>query len=342
MAQIRRFLALYASLLASVVAGPLEQRQEPASTSFVLEVTTITAAPATVTKNPLDSTRWVEYPGATWTEYPFTTSSTRTSGCVTYSTFYPSGREVVTITNTIIVTVRSTVTETDTNVPATTALSFTQRTVTAATGTTRWSTLCTNTLVESFYVSSTRTTVVWPSATAFEAATSTEVCVKTSTVSSWADGPMPTTEPYTPAIERFTGKETVISVKQATTADATSVVPDATSTRWSVVCNNPTTVVQQTWYTATVTPTVTVDCNGDVGAEMGLLRRMETGRVVVRDAGEDLQRVETRTYQTIGLREGNVVTSMVTEVVDYLVATFTTVQMIVVTETASAVTVTRC
>ncbi|KAL5872711.1 hypothetical protein ACKVWC_008337 [Pyricularia oryzae] len=342
MAQIRKFLALYASLLASVAASPLERRQEPASTSVVFEVTTVTAAPATVTKNPLDSTSWVEYPGAVWTEYPFTTSSTSTSGCVSYSTLYPSGREVVTMTNTITVTVQSTVTETDANVPATTALSFTQRTVTAATGTTRWSTLCTNTLVESFYVSSTRTTVVWPSATAFEAATRTEVCVKTGGVSSWADGPMPTAEPYVPAIDRFEGKETVVSVKQGTTADATSIVPDATSTRWSVVCDNPTTVVQEPWYTETVTPTVTVDCRGNAGAAAVQAKRMETGRVVVREAGQDVQRAETRTYPTVGLREGSVVTSMVTEVVDYLVATFTTVQMVVVTETASPATVTAC
>ncbi|TLS24811.1 hypothetical protein PpBr36_08862 [Pyricularia pennisetigena] len=342
MAQIKRFLALYASLLASVAASPLEQRQEPGPTSVVFTVTTTTAAPATITKNPLDSTSWIEYPGAAWTEYPFTTSSTLTSGCVTYSTLYPSGREVVTITNTITVTVQSTVTETNTNVPATTAVSFTQRTVKAATGTTKWSTLCTNTLVESLYVSSTRTTVVWPSATAFEVATRTEVCVKTGKVSSWADGPMPTAEPYTPAIDRFKGEGTVVSVKQGTTVAVTSTVPDATSTKWSVVCDNPTTVVQEPWYTATVTPTTTADCRGNAGALRAQVKRMETGRVVVREAAQDLQRVETRTYPTVGLRDGSVVTSMVTEVVDYLVATFTTVQMVVVTETASPVTVTAC
>ncbi|KAL8287753.1 hypothetical protein RB597_000038 [Gaeumannomyces tritici] len=344
------FLAMAALASGAPPQVGMERRETTSTeTSVVWAFVTTTAPPAVTTIFPQYTTSYITL--GTAIEYAFTTSSLTKSGCVSYSYQQPEPTVpvvTVTSTSTITVTTRSTETVTDSLSPPRTVVSPTVAVVRRTDGLTVWSTSCTNTLVESLYVASTSTHTALPSATAHKRATVTRVCMVSSRVSQSVvgGGPMPTTEPYVPAISRFHdggGVGSVITIKAATSTVVTVTLPDQTSTATETVCNNPSTSTTAVWYVVTVTPAPSTSyvTPKDCGAA-------EATGAAVNDEGQARERrqdapaatgpvVETvsSTFKSIGLVENMVATSQVVAVYELRVQTFTTIFNEPVTVTAS-------
>ncbi|KAL8378102.1 hypothetical protein RB595_008689 [Gaeumannomyces hyphopodioides] len=343
------FLAMAVSVSGTLPRAGMERRDETSTeTSVVWAFATATAPPTVTTIFPQYTTSYVTL--GTVIEYAFTTSSLTKSGCVSY--LYQQPRPTVpvvtvTSTSTITVTTRSTVTVTDSLSPPKTVVSPTVAVVRRTDGLTVWSTSCTNTLVESLYVASTSTHTALPSATAYTRATVTRVCMVSSRVSQSVvgGGPMPTTEPYVPAISRFRdgGGDSVITIKGATSTVVTVTLPDQTSTATETMCNNPSTSSTAVWYVVTVTPApltsyvTSKDCSaaGATGAAVsGEAQARERRQDAAAATGPVVETVSS-TFKTIGLVENTVATSQVVAVYELRVQTFTTIFNEPVTVTAS-------
>lgn len=230
-----------------------------------LAVSTITswAPPATVTVtetvNPLDPTSWVTF--GTVIVYPYTQTTTMTSGCVSYTHVYPPAPTPTTtktspsVSQTTVTATRTTsvtVTETRTDRPTTTRYSLTFYTISETAGRTEYSTKCTNTVVRSFYVPTTYT-MTQTEASVYTRTSRTEVCMEDSTRLVSIPGVTQTLEPYVPDWERFPGTITVYTSHEPSYSYEYVTVTADTAVSTEIICNNPSTYEISTYYTYTST-----------------------------------------------------------------------------------------
>ncbi|KAK4464400.1 hypothetical protein QBC42DRAFT_249517 [Cladorrhinum samala] len=230
-----------------------------------LAVSTITswAPPATVTVtetvNPSDIISWITF--GTQIVYPYTQTTTITSGCVSYTHLYPptltptATKTSPSVSQTTVTATRTTsvtVTETRTDRPTTTRYSVTFDTISETAGRTEYSTKCTNTMVRSFYVPTiyTRTQT---QASVYTRTSRTEVCMVDSTRLATIPGVTQTREPYVPDWERFSGTVTVFTSHEPSASYEYVTVTADTAVSTEIICNNPRVYETQTYYTYTST-----------------------------------------------------------------------------------------
>lgn len=212
---------------------------------------------STITKNPSDPTVWVTV--NTITAWPFTTTSITTSDCINVRPiFLPplSASESTTSTVTRTITERTTITEVRTDIPTRTWHEATLATVSKPTGRTVHTITCTNTAVDSYYPTTTYTSTITRSNTR-TTVSSTEVCLTSTT--RWLAGPSVTfVRPSTTKEEDnlkslFTDGTTLITFPIPTAQTTWVITSTDTVVETTVICNNPTTRITETYFTLTRT-----------------------------------------------------------------------------------------
>ncbi|KAL2163036.1 hypothetical protein VTH06DRAFT_6872 [Thermothelomyces fergusii] len=256
----RAWLAWAACLLrlaGSATALPVEGGTVARRDVTVTTTKTVTAAPTTVTVNPLDRTVTRDA-GWTTTVGPPAFTSTITSDCITYSYSYPPSSEATTVVTTTV-TERSTVTVTDTKLPPQTHTTWYVPTVTATKPTATYiSYHCTNTMVVQYadWEYLTWTWTHWRNV-----ATTTGLCLTTSTRS--------TTLP---------GLETLLPTVYTTVYTTVTVVTNSvyTLTGTAVVdVNTQVFSVTRITYTTTATGWATVTQTGSISQQYGVYKKKE-------------------------------------------------------------------
>jgi hypothetical protein len=354
-------LALLHLLAVKVTAGVLQAGIKPR----VVETSYITSwVYSTLTVNPLDSTITEIYD--TITVYESTATATLTAGCTSWSYYRPgetatSDPNPTTTTRTITRTSWITVSRTDK--PIVTYLIDDLVTKSESGTTTEYSTICTNTLVQSLYEPSATTTTRTHAAEKWVWVTVTEVCLTSTTLQATipGGGPVPTPSPKYHGGDLF-ASTTLVTIPWPEHNAVEVVITSPTVTLTSTVCNNPTFRTSETWYVYTVTSTLTsyttgTDCVGPaptastgtqpiaastdtvIFADSLDSKHRNAGMVgraasIMEVGGRTPVRVETTTYlTTIGI--GSIPsTYSVTAIIEVNTKTFTWITMIGYTVTS--------